>query len=1429
MPASIRALVACLLILAAATAIAAADAAPPAGERLTWGEEPVEGEGPQRARICLNGLWRFMPATGVAENAPIDKGWGLMRVPGSWLDNEWLAARGTGQEWEAFDPKAVHKAWYERPLTIPAAWTGRAVVLELDRVSTDAVVFLDGVECGRVGWSAGEVELTKAAKPGTAQTLRILVAAIADEGEAISFMGIGAGQLTTVKKEIESKGLIGEVFVHARPLGAHVSDVFVQTSLSRHELAATVELSGLDKATAVEFSARVLGPDGTEAATFPVRRLDVAAGAPASVRVAWPWATPILWDLDHPNLCRLQLSVKASRLADTYEQEFGFREFAIDGRRFLLNGSEVRLRPQTSQEQWCDVFGNLQVIDGWIAGARQAGFNFLEFWPFHSEDRGGINFRRIWFERCDRSGMLTTANAGSLGAYAVDTKSWQCKWDRPDGRAAWLPEATREVRRYRNHPSVVMWALAANFMTGHNQDQNPLYLGKRDWIPTGVDKKPDQYMALVADAQVVVKALDPTRPSYTHQGGYAGDVFTLNHYLCMTPMQEREEWLSEWALHGTMPYIGVEFGAPLECTFNRGRADFGQASTSEPLATEFAAIYAGAEAYRSETPAYRAEIKARFTGGDLYKSWQGNARLEELPAIQSLLALFNRNTWRSWRTMGVTGGMIPWSDAQGWIMRKPEEVVAAPFVPGQRGSWWPKIFSGELYRYQAKGGFEVMPSGRELMAANQPTLAWIAGAAVDGDVAAFTAKDHSYRAGEDLRKQAVLINDTRDEQSWTMTWRLELGGTEITKGEQHGRIANATTLFLPIVATLPATLASAKVDGRLSLDAQIGEVRHHDAFTIRVFAPVAPVSASVLLHDPDGATTKLLAALGVTAQPWNGKPADALLVIGRRAMSSPLPGDLLAYARAGGRILIMAQPPELLREQLGARVARHLSRRVFPVDVHHPVLAGLDAEDLRDWRGDSTLVPARPDLPAAEFNMEQRFGWHWGNRGAVTSAAIEKPHSAGWRPILECEFDLAYSPLMDLTQGTGRMVWCQLDLEDHAAADPAADRLARQLLTWAAALKPAAKPMRTILVANDVEAQLVGRSGLRAERIATVPAAAVLAVVGAGVDDAQIQACLDAGGTVVSLPRRSARGPLGVTLAERASVGSVEVPAWPEAAGLSASDLRWRAEATAWLIAGGCDTAADGQLGRKMVGTGKLIVCQLDPERFAADKTTYFRITRWRQTRALAQVLANCGAELAGDERLVHPRSRDELSVAGDWKAHVTLKLPAAPSPDKGPEDSGPTAAATAAVAVGFDDAAWETVQEPAMYGPFTDADGEAVFRRQVMVPAAWAGKDLALELGGMDDFDNTFWNGEVVGSTDKTVPNFWSAKRHYVVPGRLVKAGANVLAIRLFDHFGGGGFSSRPDEFLIKPRGEEETHLYSPDWREEFDLGDDPYRYKRW
>ena len=111
----------------------------------------------------------------------------------------------------------------------------------------------------------------------------------------------------------------------------------------------------------------------------------------------------------------------------------------------------------------------------------------------------------------------------------------------------------------------------------------------------------------------------------------------------------------------------------------------------------------------------------------------------------------------------------------------------------------------------------------------------------------------------------------------------------------------------------------------------------------------------------------------------------------------------------------------------------------------------------------------------------------------------------------------------------------------------------------------------------------------------------------------------------------------------------------------------------------------------------------------------------------------------------------------------------------------------------------WATMEIPQLWeNAGLNVDGAIWFRREVTVPEAWGGAELALSLGAVDDFDVTYWNGERVGATFADTPQYWSAPRRYVVPGRLVKAGRNVIAVRVFDHFGNGGFAGTPAQMNV-------------------------------
>ncbi|MCS7048819.1 MAG: beta-galactosidase [Verrucomicrobiae bacterium] len=1381
---------------------------------LGWGAEPVEELSTTRGRICLNGVWEFLPAEGPAVREPVGQ-WGLIPVPGAWNNHGAfppIISRGSGEAWNNFDGNAA-RVWYRRMLHIPAAWAGRAILLDVRRVSTDATVYVNGIECGTIPWPAGTVDITRAVQAGKTATLLMKVVAVDNEKEVLQFMG--HDQITVQKAKLDARGLIGEVFLLSRPRGPHVADVFVQTSTRRQELALDVELAGVTQPGKVQLVAQMLDERGQEEKRFEAEA--EARPEQPRLRVAWSWPDPRLWDVGQPNLYTLRLQVRGAGINDEYTQEFGFREFWIEGKKFFLNGSEIRLRPvMVPHEEWSTLGGNVAGIDGVIAGLMSAGFNFGEHWPFDHDRRGRVHFRELWAERASRAGFLLAGCALRMNGY-ISGPNWTVRtWDEDDNRERYLARMSDELRRYRNYPAIVMWVTSGNFF-GHSLDQDPRYIGMTGYSANNEFRLRAQ---VGQEGCAMIKSVDPTRPVMTHHGSYVGDVHTVNMYLNFIPLQEREEWLSHWAKHGELPFMPVEFGTPLHCSFMRGRAGFAHAVTSEPLMTEFSAIYLGPEAYRLETSDYRREIRARFESGQKYENWQGNVALEGAPAFQEIQRLFIQNTWRSWRTWGITGGMIPWAMAHGWhdgaLGR--EEVPAPPRQPGHRGTHREKLRKGHLFYLRPEGTAEIRPAAHALLGNNRATLAWIAGPAE-----AFTAKDHNFAAGSTVRKQIVLLNDDRVPRAYDVEWAVEVGGEVVARGADHGTLSVAETRFVPLTFTLPKRIGTDKVEGRIRLNGTIGGQRHTDAFAFRVFAPMPKSKGKLAVFDPLGETTAMLRMLGYEVEPVSAK--SKVIVIGRKALSErhELPFALDSVLQQGARVIVMGQDPRWMQHALGLRTAPFPARRVFRVQATHPVVAGLDDEDLRDWAAVSTWVEPYPHWQG--FEDLPTYGWRWGNRGAVSSAPIEKPHRGGWRPILECEFDLAYTPLMELDYGAGRLVMCTLDLEDQARSDPAARRLARQLFEYLRNAPIPPKAAAVVFTGGEDDARMLEFLGVDFHR-GDVPPTSGLWVLGttANPSATEVDEFLQKGGKVLYLIREQDR--------ERVQnfAGSLNPPAWPECAGLSASDLRWRTTFVGLLLkpVAGLEIGADGLLGRRSVGKGVAMYCQIDPNYLPADELTYFRYTRWRQTRALSQILANLGATFRQDRRFVELVQDPEHPVFldGIWEVQLTQRFEESLKRVWN-RDPGMSERAAALVQPDCADAQWELRPVPALMesygGPWATADGEAVFRKVVELPAAWAGRDLYLSIGRVDESDITFFNGEEIGRTKN-----WEATRGYVVPGRLVQPGRNVIAVRAYDEGVCGGLIGPPERLYLVLRSDDKE-FYHPDYLDDHKLGDNPYRYYRW
>lgn len=1385
-----------------------------------------------RQQICLNGLWKFLPAVGDAEAMPTND-WGTIWVPGAWSKNAWWTSTpvvekfGTSNIWND-QLSSLVKAWYEKSIFIPANWKNKAILLEIGRISTDCIVYIDDQKIGTLHWPGGTLEITPFVKTGESHVLRLLVIAASSQNQVFEFMGTANAQATLKPAELSSRGITGEVFLKCQPLNTYISDVFVQTSVKQKELRLDIEFSGIEKSDTLEITACLLNEQGVVEQKF-TGLIQTEAVRTQIKSISWKWYNPRLWDIDVPNLYTLKLLVKSNFFVDEYSQEFGFREFYAEGRNFYLNNKKINLRPTSNTPG----NGNYALTDSAIYGLRKAGYNFFEIWPQNIIERGMLQYNEVFMDRADRSGVLISAPLPASTSYIMDSQ-WQFKWNIPGMKAEWEKQMFSELRKYRNHPSVVMWGLNPNFF-GHSDDQNPIVIGQRGWIKEDIGWQTNAQAGV--ETVEMIKKYDPTRLVFNHHGAYTGDIHTLNFYLCLTPLQERIEWLSHYSQFGNMPFMAIELGTPLENTMLRGRASFGESIVTEPLFTEYAAIYQGKKAYETENASYRQEIKNRFLGNQLYKNWQNNKATNFLPSFQELQHLFSTQTWRAWRTFGISGGMVPWNDGHGWI-RQPtsaEKVSMPPFVSGQRGTYFNTVLQGDLNYFDSKY-WDILPSAKALIDNNSETLSWIAGSPDK-----FTEKSHNFSCGEKIVKQIVLINDSRIELPFSYSCKVLLGHKVIHQETSEGIIYPSDVAKKKLDFVLPAKLKGLKTTGEIRLEARIGNCIHHDTLAFEIFNQEKFQKMKVVCFDPLGKTSAMLQKLGYITEAWTGNMDTPVLVIGREALSgkNQTPADLQNYVEQGGKLVVMSQTPDWY-ENIGFRVAKHLPRRVFKVNNNHPLLKGLADNDLSDWNGKSTIVEDYPDYLNRQVKKGMYgvpyYGWHWGNQGALSGGAIEKPHNSAWKPILECEFDLAYTTLMELSLKRGHVILCSLDLEDYYQSEPVAEILSQRLISYAYTLPVEKAKTKVCYLGNEQGENLLKQSHILFEKIQKVSQSDGLLVMGidASASDSELHAYLEKGGKAVVL-NACGKSFLGVDYIKKQVAGALNIPDWAETDGISVSDMRWRTDASTWLINSGCEIGADGFLGRKAIGKGLLYLCQINPDVLRADSLTYFRFTRWRQTRGLNQFLSNLGVSYEADLQLFGKISTsDYIDLQGEWKARLIKKLPVTLSVVGGNEDTGISENAKVLLDFNADEKEMEIVRVPmAMerYGKeWTDANGEIVFRKTIDIPESMIGKDIELELGVIDDFDETFFNGQKVGSTDVSNAEYWGFERKYKVPAGLVKPGKNVIAIRVFDRFGSGGLlgSEKPMRISVAKQ-DGVPDFYHSDYLKGFVLGDDPYRYFRW
>jgi beta-galactosidase/beta-glucuronidase len=1223
-----------VLIFAALPALAQL----PEGVKAVWDTKLAYHETtPTRERISINGLWRWQPGSG-HEIPAAD--WGYLRVPQPWPGNERRGAPASrffypNAAWSKTPLRNVTSAWYQREITAPAEWSGRRITLQVNYLNSYAEVYLDGKRAGEMRFPAGEIDVTPLIRPGRTQLISILVVAMPLKAVMLSYND--SANARTVEGNVARKGLCGDIYLASEPSGPRISNVHVDTSVRKWQIEIGVNIEALDPKSSYRLRTRVFDGEN-QVREFSSRTFQVADLDNGRFKTTEGWHPAKLWDINTPqNQYRLVvtlLDAGAKQLDVAAPQRFGFRELWINGRDFYLNGTRIYLSAlPIDNAQGTPLTAGYHASRATMQYFKSFGINFIYTHNYSCEPGTHLAFEDL-LRAADDEGMLVSFSQPHFSAY---------DWTAPDADRTngYAQHAAFYVRVAQNHPSVVFYSMSHN-ATGYSEDMNPDMI---DGIHEDRDQWATRNKQRALRAEAIVTQLDPARIVYHHASGNLGPMHVSNFYGNWIPIQEMSDWFQHWADTGIKPLFTCEYSVPflwdwaMYRGWYKGKREFGSAVVPwDYEIAEWDAQFLGDRAYQiteAEKNNLRWEAK-QVRAGKVWYRWDYPESLNS-QAFDDRFEVIGRyisDNYRAFRTLGVSA-TSPWEYGSYWKKPagkgEPEDLpIDIDWDYLQRPGPAPEYVDGAkaagLLAFRA-ADYEPTAAARAIYRNNESLLGYIAGKS-EG----FTGKDHNFLPGDKLEKQLIVINNTRAGVKCDMNWTLRLP-TPVS-GSSSVTLATGQQERIRAPFHLPANLASGRYELHATFNFSTGVIQEDSFFFDVLPAPAAlQIKSKVALFDPRGDTARLLDRIGIRYQSVSaGQNLDSfdILIVGKAAITLDAPAPDITRVRNGLKVIVFEQTGEVLEQRFGFRVAEYGLRNVFTRIPDHPLVGGITAEELRDWRGASTILPPRlkyEKIP--QFNLVPTVKWAgipvtrvWrnGNRGDVASALIEKPGRGDFLPIIDGGYSLQYSPLLQYREGFGMVLFCQMDVTARTEADPAADKLVRNILRYTADWRP--RPARAARYTGDSAGiEYLKKAGFQiSPDEGGAPAPDVLLIAGPG-------AKIPANSAPHILSLGADRVP-GVTIEAKEHIAAYFVPQSVNSpfAGISPADVYNRDPRPLPLVVGGGTILGDGVLAI----AGNAVFSQMPPWQFTNQRRT-FRRAAFQTARLLSNLGVPCETPLLGN------------------------------------------------------------------------------------------------------------------------------------------------------------------------------------------------------
>ena len=435
----------------------------------------------KRMTASLNGLWQYArfdefpevrDRTGPVAEAPDPEElfWSSIKVPG---ERNHLRP----------DQAMAHRYFYRTRVFVPKSHAGRSFILRAEEVSMLTTVFVNGKRMSfhDAPHTAMQCDITEAVMPGRTNEIWI---GIKDFYYAIGLEGRRDLQHTfntpmkflqdTTQKSITRRldypvkgswrtGILDDISLTSTG-PAYVEDAFVTTSVREKRIGSELTLNNSSNADQAVTIVNEVCPwkGGNTVKKLPERDITIPAWESVTIDVEDDWADPHLWWRDAPYLYELITTVRrGEEVLDQKRTRFGFREWWIDGTKFVLNGVPQHLRADLTHYNMRERDMKKgatpeKALQTW----REMGKNHFRL---RFQHRWGSMTEREFLDWCDENGVCVRRTISTFDGQHASYSLTLGRGQDEEAHAAlfenWRKQIMSRLKEERNHPSVFIWEL----------------------------------------------------------------------------------------------------------------------------------------------------------------------------------------------------------------------------------------------------------------------------------------------------------------------------------------------------------------------------------------------------------------------------------------------------------------------------------------------------------------------------------------------------------------------------------------------------------------------------------------------------------------------------------------------------------------------------------------------------------------------------------------------------------------------------------------------------------------------------------------------------------------------------------------------------------------------------------------------------------